>query len=98
MIPLRGTMRLGQEVTNTFDWKGRIRLSVGVVLCFSLFWWAGRTFHMPPVRGLDGSLMNQQSPAVSFLVAGVTLVVATLIGKFVVGDLFAGTGATPRAD
>jgi hypothetical protein len=81
---------LSREVPNTLDWPGRFRLTAGIVVCYTLFWWASRLAGVPPVIGLSGSLLMQPSPGIAMATAAGTLLICTLAGKLLVGDLLIG--------
>src|ERR1700722_7747405 len=79
-----------RPIPNTLNWAGKFRLTLGVVICFTLFWLIGTTLLIPPVPNAGGSLLSQPQPSVAIGAVGLALIICTLIGKFIVGDLLVG--------
>jgi hypothetical protein len=79
-----------REIPNTLDWPGRFRLTAGVVIAWALFWWGSWAINLPPVPGMSGSLLTQSSPAMAMGFTAAALIVACLLGRFIVGELVLG--------
>jgi hypothetical protein len=84
---------LSREIPNTLNWTGRFRLTAGVLVSFGLFFLACRTLDLPPVLGKSGSLLLQTSPGLAVGAVGGALLVSTLLGKLIVGELLLGQDA-----
>jgi hypothetical protein len=84
------TQFLNREIPNTLNWAGRARLTAGVVICWLLFTYGSRWIGLPTVTGMAGCLIGQPSAAAAFAMTGATLLVCTIVSKFVVGDLLIG--------
>jgi hypothetical protein len=80
-----------REIPNTLDWTGRFRLGCGVVICYALFWQTSRWAGIPPLRGMDVSLLAMPNPILVVAIVAVAVVLATLAGRLIVGDLLIGT-------
>jgi hypothetical protein len=82
---------LNREVPNTLTWGGRLRLTVGVIVCYLIFWWGSHFTGIPAVRGMGGSLLCQPSPLAALLITAGGIILCTAAGRLIVGDLPIGT-------
>src|SRR3954462_8316597 len=67
--------------------RDRTRLVLAAVICFLLFHWAGKTFHLPYHLGKEDSLLQQASPMTSWIVTSVVWFAAVVLGTIVVGSI-----------
>jgi len=78
---------LNREIPSTLSWLARVRLTAGAVVSWLIFLWVGKALRLPDAIGLSGTLFGQPSPAVALGAMVVTLIVCTVLNKFIVGDL-----------
>jgi hypothetical protein len=81
---------LNRELPNTMNWTGRFRLCAGIAACWVMFWYGSAAIGLPNVVGMAGSLLGEPSPVATLGMTAATLIVGTVIGKFLVGDLLIG--------
>jgi len=80
-----------REIPNTLDWAGRFRLGCGVVICYALFWQTSRWAAIPPLRGMNVSLLSMPSAAMGIGIVAAAVILGTLAGRLIVGDLLIAT-------
>ena len=71
---------------NTYQ-RNRLLLSLAAAAAFAMFWLAGKWFGIPEHQGYEISLALQRSPGVDFLVVGVVLCAATVVGTVIAGTV-----------
>lgn len=81
---------LKREIPSTLSWTGRFRLCLGVAVCLIVFWIVSGATGLPPVLYMGGCLLTQENPALAIAVVAMTMIICTLLTKFIVGDLLTG--------
>lgn len=72
--------------------QSRLLMAAALIANFSLFWWVGDALNIPESLYFGPTLAQQAAPILTYLAAGVTLIIATVVGTLIAGRVRADAG------